>query len=126
MEQKYIIDTNSVIDYLNDTLPNPIATLIDNSIKQISVISRVELLGWQNASEEHLSVLNDFINSSIVILFEEEIILKTIELRRKYSIKIPDAIIASTAIVRNATLITRNVKDFEKITELKLLNSFGN
>jgi hypothetical protein len=125
MEQQYIIDTNSAIDYLGDKLPETIATLIDNSVKQISVISRVELLGWQNASLEHLQVLNDFINSSIVITFEEEIILKTIELRRTHTIKIPDAIIAATAIVHNATLITRNIKDFDKIPELKLLNPFA-
>ena len=125
MEHQYIIDTNSAIDYLGDKLPETIATLIDNSVKQISVISRVELLGWQNASLEHLQVLNDFINSSIVITFEEEIILKTIELRRTHTIKIPDAIIAATAIVHNATLITRNIKDFDKIPELKLLNPFA-
>jgi len=45
-------------------------------------------------------------------------------LRRKKKIKLPDAIIAATAIANNLTPITRNTKDFEAITGLMLLNPF--
>lgn len=42
-------------------------------------------------------------------------------IRTSYKIKLPDAIIAATAIYKNAVLIS-NDKDFEKITSLKVIN----
>jgi predicted nucleic acid-binding protein len=40
-----------------------------------------------------------------------------IDLRRKYAIKLPDSIVAATAIFLNIPLISAD-KHFEKITEL--------
>jgi predicted nucleic acid-binding protein len=45
-------------------------------------------------------------------------------LRKKYKIKLPDAIIAATAIVNDFTLISHNFKDFLKITELHFINPY--
>jgi predicted nucleic acid-binding protein len=36
--------------------------------------------------------------------------------------KLPDAIIAATALVNDLTIITRNIKDFDKIEGLEVLN----
>ena len=38
--------------------------------------------------------------------------------------KLPDAIIAATAIINNFTLITHNIKDFQKITELQTMDLY--
>ena len=43
----------------------------------------------------------------------------TIEIRKKYAIKLPDAIIASSAIVNDLVLLTAD-KGFERVKELKL------
>ena|SRR3989338_5260293 len=40
--------------------------------------------------------------------------------RRKYGLELADAIIASTAISTDSELVTRNVKDFQKVKELKV------
>ena len=48
--------------------------------------------------------------------------LKTIELRQQFRIKLPDAIIAATALVYDLTLITRNAVDFKNIAGIKLIN----
>jgi predicted nucleic acid-binding protein len=45
MGKSYLIDTNSVIDYLNNKLPEKANQLIDNHQSKISVITRMELLG---------------------------------------------------------------------------------
>ncbi|MBI2109708.1 PIN domain-containing protein [Candidatus Woesearchaeota archaeon] len=42
------------------------------------------------------------------------------DFRRKYGLMIPDSIIAASAIATDSTLITRNIKDFEKIPKLKI------
>lgn len=45
---------------------------------------------------------------------------KCIEIRNKYKLKIPDAIIAASAIVYNLPLITSD-KEFEQVKELDLI-----
>lgn len=64
----------------------------------------------------------EFIQNSIVIGLEEAIILRTIALRKLLKIKLPDAVIAATAIVHDLTLITRNTDDFKNIPGLTVLN----
>lgn len=49
-----------------------------------------------------------------------DIAQQTINLRQKYTIKTPDAIIAATALVNNSELWTANISDFSKIQGLKL------
>jgi hypothetical protein len=48
------MDTNVVIDYLGNKLPLSGATFIDNLPGVISVITRIEILGWHNATPEQL------------------------------------------------------------------------
>ncbi|MGM0582650.1 MAG: type II toxin-antitoxin system VapC family toxin [Bacteroidota bacterium] len=92
MAKGYLMDTNVVIDYLSNKLPEENAKIIDNISLQISVITRMELLGWPNGSEDQINILKQFIESSKVINLEEEIIVKTIELFKFNKIKLPDAI----------------------------------
>jgi len=119
MGQEYLIDTNAIVDYLENKLPAKSNDLIDNITIQLSVISRIEILVWDKASGDLLTILNDFISSSIVFDLTESIVLEAVAVRKKYRLKLPDAIIAATAIVNNLTLITRNMSDFKKIARLK-------
>jgi len=113
------MDTNAVIDYLDNKLPNNSANLIDRIDTQISVITRMEFLSWRKATNKQIKVLHEFINGSIVIGLEENIILKTIELRKQHKIKLPDAIIAATALANRMNLISHNIADFIKVPRLK-------
>ncbi len=123
---KYVWDTNTVIYYLQQLFPPTAEEFIDNTLKEarpcISAITEIELLCWKTASEEDLEVLHGFINDALVIELERTIKLKTAEIRRQYKIKLPDAIIAASALVYDLTLITRNTKDFENIEGLRLVN----
>ena len=51
-----------------------------------------------------------------------DIILKNkiVELRNTYRLKLPDAIVAATAIINNIVLVTAD-SDFKKIKELQLI-----
>lgn len=122
MGQKYLMDTNAVIDYLDNKLPNNSANLIDKIDTQISVITRMELLSWHKATSKQIRILQEFISESNVIGLEENIILKTIELRKQYKIKLPDAIIAATVLTDKMYLISHNVSDFIKIPKLKVID----
>lgn len=99
--------------------------ILKESVPAISAITEIELLCWKSATKKDLTVLKSFITDSFVFELEQEIKDKTVELRKSYTIKIPDAIIAATALVNNLTLISRNAKDFEKIEGLVLINPFN-
>ena len=125
MGKEYLIDTNSVIDYLDNKLPDNANELIDGIDAKISVITRMELLAWPGANEQQTLILNEFINASEVLDLEEPVILKAIEIRKARKTKLPDAIIAATALVNKLTIITRNTKDFDKIEGLEVLNPYS-
>mgnify|MGYP003398035133 FL=1 len=74
----------------------------------ISAITEIDLLSWKAASEKDLEVLHHFINDALVIELEQPIKLKAADIRKIHKIKLPDAIIAATALIYNLTLVTRN------------------
>lgn len=122
MGEKYLVDTNTAIDYLGSRLPKNASVKLNSVVLEISVITRMELLAWPDSNSEQLSVLEDFIKSVTVWNLDEPIILKGIEVRKNYKIKLPDAIIAATAIVFDLYLVTRNIHDFKNIDGLRIIN----
>lgn len=120
----YLIDTNVVIYYFGMALTKDSEKFIDQVLVEnyfISVINRIELLGFKGLSEHESEALNSCISNASIFDLEEGIILETIQIRKKYSIKLPDAIIAATCLVNNCSLITNNIRDFDKITGLHLI-----
>lgn len=86
------------------------------------MITEIELLCWKTATDKDLDVLHSFIADALVFELEKDIKLKTAEIRKACKIKLPDAIIAATALVHNLTLLSRNVGDFEQVDGLTLIN----
>ena len=124
----YLWDTNTAIYFLQQQFPinaeKYIDSILQTNIPVISAITEIELLCWKTASENDLKVLNNFIQDATVIELEQEIKSKTAEIRKANKIKLPDSIIAATAIVYNLTIITRNTADFKNIDGLITINPF--
>ena len=126
MGQQYLIDSNTVIDYLSGKLPHNGMLFLDqliNNIPNISVITKIEVLGYKTAIEASL-LLNSFVDDSAVYDLSDEIVKKTIEIRKEHKIKIPDAIIAATAMTHGLVLVSRNDKDFKIINGLEVSNPY--
>ena len=121
MGTRYLLDTNVVIDFLAQRFSEKselfVAEIIDENI-YLSVINKIELLGFSKCENE----MSLFIESAKVFYLNEIIAQKTIEIRKNYKIKLPDAIIAATAISENLVLLSNNESDFKNIKELKFLN----
>jgi predicted nucleic acid-binding protein len=127
MEKGYLLDTNILIYFLNDQIPEDTYQKVKDIIKQsfnISVITKLELLGWNKYTEENFAVAKRFISNASVINFNDNIVDTTIEMMRKNKLDLADAIIAVTAINNNLTLVTRNAKDFSNIARLEIYNPF--
>jgi predicted nucleic acid-binding protein len=128
MGLKYLWDTNTAIYYLQQQFPPTAEKFIDETLLDsspaISVITEIELLCWKTDSEKDFIVLRDFIHDAEVFELEKGIKLKTAEIRKAHKIKLPDAIIAATALAHDLTLLTRNVKDFKHIEGLSLINPY--
>jgi len=117
-----------VIKFLQVSFPEKGLLLLDSILDnecQISFITQIELLAWKNQQESSLLVYKQFIKGSKILYINEIIINQAIEIRKKTNVKLPDAIIAATALCYNFTLISDNDKDFTKITDfgLNYLNS---
>ena len=121
--KNYLIDSNVAIYYFGNALLKDSELFMDQVLSEryyISVINRIELLGFKGLSDNESEALISFISNSNILELEEDIILETIEIRKNYNVKIPDAIIAATCSVNNFSLITNNIKDFNKISGLHL------
>ncbi len=86
----------------------------------VSFISEIELLGYKNLKKSDEVSLKMLLKDSFNINFNDEIKLQTIKLRQRYTIKLPDAIIAATALVYKIPLVTAD-KGFKIIEELDLI-----
>jgi len=128
MGLKYLWDTNTVIYFLQDHFSGiekeSMNTIINTYQPAISAITQIELLCWKSASENDLIILKNFISDCFIFELGEDIKLKTIDIRCSYNIKLPDAIIAATAITMNLILITNDKPGFHRIPSLRLKNPF--
>ncbi len=129
MELKYLWDTNTVIYYLQKQFPETseimMNDIINNYQPAISAITEIELLCWKTANESDLAVLKSFIADSVVFELESNVKAQTIEIRKLFNLKLPDAIIAATAITSKLILISNDRGGFTKIPSLNLINPFG-
>jgi len=121
MEEQYLLDTNVIIYHLNGI--SQASIFIDKNFKRISIsfITYIEVLSYPFDNNEVETEVKHFLNQLKMISIDAKIIEKSIEIRKKSKMKIPDAIIAATASVENLILVTRNIKDFKSV-KIKTLN----
>jgi len=124
MGQEYLLDSNVIIGYLAGRIPasgmKTLSEIIDK-VPNISVISQIEVMRF-NDTQENEAVLEKFINLSKIYPLSNNVVKHTIYLCKNSKIKLPDAIIAATALVENFILVTRNIADFKNIPDLILLD----
>lgn len=127
MGKKYLIDTNILIYYFANQIPkkeiSKIEVIFEGSFN-VSIITKIEFLGWNKHTENGFLKSKEFINNANVFNINDEISDSTIEIRRETNVKLPDAIISATALYNNLILITRNEKDFERVKNLEIYNPF--
>jgi len=115
---KFLLDTNSVLYILNgdQTLSN---FLFEKELF-VSVITEMELLAYKNITEAEKQIIENFLAELVIINIDDKVKLNSIEVKKNSGMKLPDSIIAGTAITLKLPLITSD-KQFKTIEGLNLL-----
>ena len=119
-EHKVLLDTNVVGMYLNKS-SFAIKILKPDVAVSISVIIQLKFLSNPELTLKNRFVFEEFLELIEVFPVEKEnaeLINHIVAIRKKYNLKLPDAIIAATPMVNNATLISADAA-FSKIYNLK-------
>lgn len=123
----YLLDTNIVLYFLEAALPESGKQFLNKIVdiqSNISIITKMEALGFNFNSDSDEIVMKTFVNGSNILNINDEVADKTIAIRKNKKRGLPDAIIAATAVVNDLTLVTRNKNDFKNIQGLKIINPF--
>ena len=127
MDKEYLVDTNILIYYFADEIPKNELNMIEKILKRsfnISVITKIEFLGWRKHTDDGFEMARKFVGFAEVIPLTNEIANLTIDIRRSCKVKLPDAVIAATALQNDIVLVTRNKDDFENVVGLEIYNPF--
>src|SRR3989338_3724666 len=118
-----VLDTSIVIELQrnNTQIINKIEELKDiyPAPPKIAFITYFEFLdGISNKSEKNQQMSRVFIELFDMMNITKSTAQTLITLRKKYSLPIPDLLIAAQTMENNGILLTKD-KDFEKITEIE-------
>jgi tRNA(fMet)-specific endonuclease VapC len=119
---RFVLDTNAVVSLLNGT--SGVTTRVsDASWLGISVITRLEFLAFSKLSRGDEELFERFcarVDTIGLTKDDVELIEIAVRLRREYGLKLPDAVIAATAIIQHADLVTAD-EDFNKVDGLSVV-----
>jgi predicted nucleic acid-binding protein len=101
---RFVLDTNVILYFLGGRLaePFPVGTYT------ISVISELELLAYPGLVSPEEQRVRAFLADIAVTDLTQAIKHHAVDLRKRYGLKLPDAIVAATALALKATLLTND------------------
>ncbi len=114
---EFVFDTNIFL-YLQSGRED-LAKVFNQSSVFVSVVTELELFSFKFMDEKAEIELNEALKSCFIVDLEKPIRQHTIQIRKAYGLKLPDAIIAATAIHLQLPLFTAD-KEFEKVKDLML------
>jgi predicted nucleic acid-binding protein len=114
----YLFDTN-VIVYILQGNPS-VQHFAHEDMFAVSCITEMELLGRFQISEEEKHTITRMLSQCFIIDINYHIKQMAINIRQNTHMKLPDALIAATALQHNLTLVSAD-KGFCKIADLDLL-----
>ena len=115
---KFLLDTNVILYLLNGD--NTVADLINGKQIYVSFITELELLGYQEITEEEHQRINEFLAECTIININKQIKERTIQIRQHQKIKLPDSIIAATSHYLNIPLISSD-SDFKNVEGISVI-----
>lgn len=116
-----LLDSNIII-YAAEPGYDVVRDFIAKHSLFISIISKVEVLGYHNLGLESKQKLEIIFQYFPVLPLSHAIIDKAILLRQKRKMSLGDALIAGTALIYDLKIVTSNVKDYQWIDDIEIIN----
>jgi hypothetical protein len=69
MEQRFLIDSNVVIDALGNAMPEGVKRIISGMPPIVSAVIYMEALGWHKADASQLTALRKFMSIAVILPF---------------------------------------------------------
>ena len=120
----YSLDTNAVIYYLSgehDAVALITRAQEGGDVIYIPTIVRLELLSKKDITKDERTAILGFLETCRYVHLDIAVSDIAADIRRIYRLKTPDSIIAASALYTGTTLVTRNVKDFARVKEVRIL-----
>jgi len=123
---RWLLDSNVLIDALAG-LPHGVRVLREARKRPevlviYSAITRIEVLGFPNLSEQEETAVRRLLNEFEEVAVSNAVVERTIQIRKLVRIKIPDALIAASADTAQAVVVTRNTSDFQRVPGLTVVH----
>jgi predicted nucleic acid-binding protein len=87
-----------------------------------SEVSKLEVLGYHRITDFEKEYFTKVFSLSPIFQISSNVIDLAISIRKQYNLGLADAIIGATGLLFDLTILTRNIKDFEKIVGLNVKN----
>ncbi len=114
----YLLDTNAII-YLLKGKTKSLPFTEDDKIL-ISFITKIELLSYKTTSINEEANIQKLLRHYKILLIDDNLIDKTIAIRKNHGLKLPDSIIVATAMQEKAILVTSDKQIVKKGADLNI------
>ncbi len=122
----FVADTDVLIDYLSGCEPSAgrVALEIETGSLRTTVITRFELLAGARSTRQERVIL-DLLDAVPALPLDADSADRAAEVRRTLEsrgtpIGMGDSLIAGIVLCRHGTLLTRNLKHFERVPDLRI------
>ncbi len=115
---KFLLDTNIALYLLGGD--QVLAKVLDQKEVFVSVISEMELLAYPGITVMETQRIKEFLKDCQILELTAEIKEFAIELRKTYNLKIPDAIVAASALQLNLPLLSAD-QVFQRVKEINFV-----
>lgn len=88
----------------------------------VSAVSLVEVLGYHKLNSADKSALEALFSELTILYPAAEVFQTAVSLRQQHAMSLGDALIAGTALYHNFQLATHNIKDFNWIASLNVID----
>lgn len=113
MSGRALLDSNVIIDIAKERLD--ISKINGFNTYAIFIITYMETLGYRFGDTNEKIKIEAILSCFDIVQLDGRIVETVVKIRQNNKIKLPDAIIAATALEQNMVLVTNNIKDFENI-----------
>lgn len=101
---RFVLDTNVILYFLGGRLADPFPA----GAYAISVISELELLAYPGLVSSEEQRIRDFLADVPITDLTLSVKQHAVNLRKRLGLKLPDAIVAATALALDAVLLTND------------------